>query len=331
MTSEMDSHCQFDPSLQSEDIAFKQSELIECKGCSRRNGPERATCVYCGKDLENPNATKLNLRKLESWEPGFSVVARQMPSEQAALNTIATLLGLEKERVAEVATAAGPMPLTRVETATQADALCTKLNQLGGNFKVIEDAELAVDRPPVRLKRIDIDEDEIVLIDLNSDNVYCIEPKDILLIVTGRLITSRTDLLEKRRRSGKSDLLDEISTSSDESVADIYTSGDAQGFRVRPSGFDFSCLGDERKLVAAGNFRSLIGRLTTIAGNAKVVDYAPIRRFLDDVWEPDSRKDTQGMKSAGLGKKGFGSVVTTSNYSQFTKFSRMHWHLLRSV
>jgi len=331
MPSTSDSLHHFDPSLQSEDIAFAQGELIECQACSRKNAPDRAACIYCGRDLGNSQATKLALRKLESWEKGFNVIARQLPIEQTALNAIAILLGVEKERLSEIAESNAPLPLARVESLAAADAIAFRLAEHGGDCRVIADTDLNAEKPPIRLKRIDLDSEQIALVDFNSDKVYRLESSDISLIVTGRLITSRTDVLEKRRRGGKSDLLDETSTSSDEAVADIYTKGDANGFRIRLSGFDFSCLGSERQLIAAQNFRLLLERLRTIATNAKIIDYLPVRHFLDDVWELESRKDALGRISAGLGKKGFGSVATTNNVSQFTNFSRMRWHLLRTL
>jgi len=329
MTSTPEPQRQFDPTLQSEDIAFAQSDLIECKDCTRKNPPDRAACIYCGRDLENAQATKLTLRKLESWEPGFSVIARHLPIEQLALDAIASLLGIEKEWLSEIKDV--PLPLIRVESLSIAESLSSRLADHRASCLVVADSDLNAEKPPIRLKRIDLDIGEIAFVDFNTDNVYRASPGDLTLIVTGRLIVSRTDTLEKRRRGGKSSLMDETSTSSDELVADIYIKRDPTGYRIRLTGFDFSCLGSERQMIAAHNFRLLIERLKTVATNAKVVDYIPVRHFLDDVWAPESRKDALGRKSAGIGKKGFGSVATTSNTIQFTKFSRMHWHLLRSI
>lgn len=331
MTSTSESLYQFDPNLQSENIAFAQSDLIECNACSRKNAPVRATCIYCGKDLENSQATKLTLRKLESWEKGFSVIARQLPVEETALNTIAILLGIEKEYLSEMAEAKEPLPLIRVGSLSTAEGLVSRIADFGGDCRVIGDTDLNVEKPPVRLKRIDFDADEVSLVDFNTDKVDRLRPGDILLIVSGRLITRRTDVLEKRRRGGKIDMLDETSTSSDEAVADIYSKDLSAGFRIRLNGFDFACLGDEKQLIAVQNFRLLLERLKANATNATVVDYTPIRHFLEDVWELESHTDALGRKSAGLGKTGFVRVATTSNVAQFTKFSRMHWHLLRSI
>lgn len=329
MTSTPEPQRQFDPTLQSEDIAFAQSDLIECKDCTRKNPPDRAACIYCGRDLENAQATKLTLRKLESWEPGFSVIARHLPIEQLALDAIASLLGIERKWLSEIKDV--PLPLIRVESLSIAESLSSRLADHGTRCLIIADSDLNAEKPPIRLKRIDLDVGEIAFVDFNTDNVYRASPGDLTLIVTGRLIVSRTDTLEKRRRGGKNSLMDETSTSSDELVADIYIKGDPTGYRVRLTGFDFSCLGGERQLVAEHNFRLLVERLKTVATNVKVVDYMAVRHFLNDVWEPESRRDALGRKSAGLGRKGFGSSATTNNIVQFTKFSRMHRHLLSSI
>ncbi len=331
MTSLPESQCHFDPSLQTENIAFAEAELIACQGCGRKNAPDRAACIYCGRDLENPRATKLSFRKIEAWERGFSVVARRLPEDRTSMNAVAALLDIEIERLREIAGSQHTLPLMRVESLAIAESIIRRIANHGGECLVLADTDLNIEKPPARLKRIELDGSEIVFVDFNGDNVYRLRPDDLSLIVTGRLITSRTDSLEKKRRGGKTALLDESSTASDEAVADIYTSDAPNGFRIRLSGFDFSCLGSERQLLAAENFGLLIERLSAIAPDAIVADYMPSRRFLDEVWEIETHKDAQGLKRAGFARKEFGSVATTSNISQFTRFSRMHWHLLKST
>ena len=64
--------------VQTESIAFKPEEMISCAKCERTNPPNRLNCLYCGGELEIPEAQskflKPNLRKLENWEKGFNVV-----------------------------------------------------------------------------------------------------------------------------------------------------------------------------------------------------------------------------------------------------------------
>jgi hypothetical protein len=142
------------------------------------------------------------------------------------------------------------------------------------------------------------------------------------------LTKGRVDSLEKKRRHGKTKLIDETATSSDEQIFDLYTRDDATGFRVFQAGFDFSCLGDDKGLLASENIRLLIAELKQRAPNAKYINsYGHVRRLLDDVWKIESRKDSQGLQRSGFGKVEFGSVASTSNLMQFNKFSRLQWHL----
>ena len=101
------------------------------------------------------------------------------------------------------------------------------------------------------------------------------------------------------------------------------------GYRVFTSGFDFSCLGDEKGLLASDNLKRLTSKLASLSSNAKLVhEYRSVRQSLGSVWEPEIRRDTKGLQRTGFGKREFGSVMTTSNLEQFTKFSRLQRHLL---
>ena len=143
------------------------------------------------------------------------------------------------------------------------------------------------------------------------------------------ITASRVDSLEKKRRRGTTKLIDETATASDESILDMYSKRDGIGFRVHLTGFDFSCLGDDKGLLAVENLRRLIVRLKEHAPNAKLVtNYGSVRPALSQVWEIESRKDSQGLKRSGFGKREFGAVASSSNLNQFTKYSRLQWHLL---
>jgi hypothetical protein len=138
------------------------------------------------------------------------------------------------------------------------------------------------------------------------------------------LATGKIDSVEKRRRKGKTTVLAEATTSTDESVFDLYTGADAIGFRVHLAGFDYSCLGDEKALLATENMSRLIRQLCLHAPRLTVVEnYKRIRSLLTGIWDVESRKDLQGLQRAGFGKVEFGTVHSTNNIEQFTKFSRL--------
>lgn len=334
MAPNVDSRPQFDPNIQSEDIAFKASEMIVCDKCGRTNPPNRAECLYCGCQFVNPTesapAVKLNLRNLESWEPGWNVIAKATsPISESDIASIAGILGRETGEIVGLLETNRPLPLARVESESKAGLLAARLAQLGVESRILADADLNPEKPPVRLRRIDFQNGSLDLHDFNTGQIARISADDLALLVTGNLVSSRTDLIEKRRLRGGRTVIDETATSSDEAIVDIYRRNDPAGFRVRLVGFDFSCLGDEKAILATENFRRLVGALEQFSPRVILVnDYPRVRPLLDGVWKIESRKDPQGLRRAGFARKEFGSVASTSNITQFTKFSRLQWHLL---
>lgn len=119
-------------------------------------------------------------------------------------------------------------------------------------------------------------------------------------------------------------MLDATETASDEMLIDIYGKDDQIGFRIEQKGFDFSCLGDEKKILAAQNIKLLVEKLKRFAPNAKVSeDYLKVREFLGEIWEVEHRKDSQGLKRHSFGKFDFSNLATSNNLGQFTKYSRL--------
>ena len=320
--------------VQTEDIAFTPEEMNVCKACVRMNPPNRLKCLYCGHDLdikpEHAAAIKPNFRKLEAWERGFNVIFREkIDGNQTETAKAAMLLSMEIGDLNTILDAGLPLPVARLESEKEADILITGLAGLGLKCSMVADADLADDKPPVRLSNIEFREMGIAVTDFNTRLVTRIEANDLALIVPGVLSTGKVDSLEKRLRRGRTKLVDETATSSDESILDIYNRHDGTGFRVHLAGFDFSCLGDAKGLLAVENMRLLVVALKEHVPNAKLVsDYTNVRNFLGNVWEVESRKDPRGLKRSGFGKVEFGSVASTSNLRQFTKFSRLQWQLL---
>jgi hypothetical protein len=94
-------------------------------------------------------------------------------------------------------------------------------------------------------------------------------------------------------------------------------------------GFDFSCLGYKKGSLAHENLQKLIAKLQKFAPQAKLVnDYQAVRRILGEVWEIEQRKEPQGLKRHSFGKFNFSNIFLSSNEMQFTKYSRLQWHLL---
>ena len=321
----------FDPSIQTENIAYSPDKLLECEGCSRQNPPNRTSCIYCGRelaikaaDLEN---TKPVIRKLDAWESGFNIIFRSVLS--GAPGSVSFVLPECTVDLDSIVESSIPLPIARVESLKLAEILVELFDGLGLRCTVVSDADLSADRPPIRLRRIVITDRHFELIDFNANTGTLVPFEEIALIVAGQLSQTRTEMLEKRRRKAGTKVMDEMATSADESILDIYTRSDRTGFRVYLAGFDFSCLGDRKGLLAGENMRRLSTLLADTAPNARVIDnYARVRHLLSGVWDVESRTDPQGLKRSGFGKVEFGKVETTSNLEQFNKYSRLQWHLL---
>ncbi len=322
----------FDQRIQTEDIAFKPSEMLPCSACKRMNPPNRLKCLYCASELEirpeNATLIRPNLRKLEGWERGFNVIlCEPVASNQFPLVNAASFLSMDPDDLIVIVDVAEPLPLVRVESRVEADVLVAGLASLGLKCSILADTDITDDKAPVRLSKIELREHGIAVTDFNTHAVTEID--DLALLIPGFIATGKLDSLEKKGRGGKTKLVDETATTSDESILDLYSRNDPVGFRVHLTGFDFSCLGDDKGLIAVENMRRLLAVLKEHCPNARLVsNYRKARPALGQVWEIESRKDPQGLKRSGFGKREFGTVASTSNLRQFTKYSRLQWHLL---
>lgn len=331
MPQDPDHPTQHEPSVQIEDIAFRPSELVKCR-CGRLNPPNRPNCLYCGTAIEVPperqHRVKPNLRKLESWEPGWNVIL--IESSGRTPSDIARLTGEEAEKTGAIVEAGVPLPIARVESEAEGTSLVQQLESFGVKSFVVSDKQLDPEKPPTRLRSMEFSDHDVVLTDFNTGAKTSISRDDLALIVPGLIFSTRTDALEKkRRRAGQSKTLDETSSTMDESVLDIYRPAHAAGFRVYMAGFDFSCLGDDKGMLASENIRSLAVTLREFAPRARVINnYSQVRHALDAIWPIEARKDAKGLQRAGFGKVEFGSSASTTNAIQFTKYSRLQWHLL---
>jgi hypothetical protein len=152
--------------------------------------------------------------------------------------------------------------------------------------------------------------------------------QEVVLLVQGTLFEAKTESASRRKR-GVSTIQEEARVSKDEEVLDIHVSGNSPGFRVLTTGFDFSCLGEEKELLAVNNIGRLAEKLNEAVGTGKLDnDYRRVREFLSLIWEFEEMRDSSGLKRSGLGKVDLLSTVTLNNRRQFTKYSRLSKHLL---
>ena len=320
--------------VQTENAAFEFDQMISCAKCARSNPPNRLKCIYCGAALEisaeQTARVQPNLRKLENWEKGFNLIFQPEKQNDNDFNETeaAKILNLEKDVLRQIVKANRALPLARAELRKEAEIIGERLKENNFHVSVVSDEILAAEKLPTRLRGLEFEDEKLVLIFFNTGEIQEIRRDDLVLIVPGAVYERKTESIEKRKK-GESKILDEMEIASDEALIDVYSRENALGFRIYAKGFDFSCLGAEKGILAAENVRKLVGKLREFAPDAKFVnDYATVKEILGNVWEIENRKDSQGLKRHGFGKFDIANVATSSNLQQFTKYSRLQWQIL---
>lgn len=315
--------------------SFSAETMLSCEKCGRKSPPTRLKCLYCGADLqisaEQSAHLKPSLRKLEDWEKGFNVVLQpnEVFKNSTKLKEIADLIRLEKDDLQKIFNTNLPLPIARAESQTEADILVKNLKELGIESKTINDENLNIEKLPKRLRGLEFYDDKLILILFNADEIAEIPLSEISLIVVGLVFERKIEATESMKKKDDKKVLESSEISNDELIIDIYTNQNSQGYRIESKGFDFSCLGSEKTLFAKENMPKLIEKLKTISVGAKIdVDYKNIREQLGKVWEVSSRNDSKGLERSSMGKLSRTNITTVSNLIQFTRYSRLQWHLL---
>lgn len=329
-----------DISVEPEIQGFKPEEMISCPKCERKSPPTRLKCFYCGAELpvslERIEAVKPQPRKLEAWEKGFNIILLPNPTraeiDETKLAEIARMSLLEKEDLQRLFEADAPLPLVRAESEKEAEIIAKKLSENKLENRILSDEQLKIETPPRRLRGIEFDEDKLVLILFNSDEIEEIRREDLSLIVTGAIFERRIEATERhKKKSAARKVLDTSETSADELLIDVYARGDETGYRIATSGFDFSwALGAaEKGILARENMLKLIEKLRGFSDATKFVnDYLQIRYALGKIWEVEQKRDSRGLQRKAFGRFDLENVTTINNLAQFTKYSRLQWHLL---
>ncbi len=321
--------------VQTENLAFNSEEMIRCAACERASPPNRLKCLYCGKELDVSESQsqnlKLNLRKLEFWEKGFNLIVlpNQPIPDETKLRESAKLLKIEREVLRKIIEIKKNLPLARVESEKEADILRKYLSEFGLETRILSDESLAIEKPARRLRGIEFFDDKFAMILFNQSEIVEVLKKDLTLIVTGAVFERRIEATEKYSKKGENTILNSTEVSTDETLLDIYSRADSDGYRIWAKGFDFSCLASEKGILAKENLKKLAGKLRQTAPNAAFVDdYLRIREALANVWEVEQKSDSHGLKREGIGKFNLGNVTTINNLAQFTKYSRLQRHFL---
>ncbi len=311
---------------------FAPEQMVACVECLRANAPTRMLCLYCGASLPaTPLGAALRrpvLKKLEEWEQGFNVVT--LPRAAGALTSevadeAASLLRLDVGGLKELVLANRAMPLARASSADEAWLVVERLRALGLNTEVFPDELLAL--RPSRARAFEFEEDALVCRGGPEAEPRRVPWPEVALLVTGRIVSRRVEVAERKRGfGGRSEMVDARELASDEAVLDVYTSsaGDETGFRVMSGGFDYSCLGEAKGLLAASNFGALAGALRARTPSAVYdEDYARVRPLLSQVWPASERTESLGLRRERVGRFNTEAVTTVSNEGQFTRYARL--------
>jgi hypothetical protein len=322
---------------------FAPEQMLTCEECLRANPPTRLMCLYCGAALPRTKQSAALWRpaqkKLEDWEQGFNVVT--LPRAAGALTSdaaeeAASLLRLDAGGLKETILASRAMPLARVASADEAWLIVERVRELGLGTEVFPDEVLA--RTPTRVRAFEFEEDALVCRTGPEAEPRRLAWSEVVLLVTGRVVSRRVEVAERKRGlTGRSETVETRELVSDEAVLDLYTSSvdehEAQGtggagFRVMSGGFDYSCLGEAKGLVAAGNFNALVAALRARAPAAlHDEEYARLRPLLSDVWPSAERTESLGLRRESVRRFNTEAVTAVSNETQFTRYARLR-HLL---
>lgn len=312
---------------------FKPEQMLICPKCSRLSPPNRLKCFYCSAELPVADLQLImpNLRKLELWEKGFNVILlpdNSVPAEEMIAD-ISRFLKIESEDLQKILSIRKPLPVVRSESEREAEIIAGRLRELNIESLILNDEKLKVETPARRLRGIEFRDDKLILILFNSGAAVKIPKDNLSLIVSGAMIVRKIESIENYKRKDENKILETTEISNDEVLIDIYDRADLIGYRIESKGFDFSCLGGEKQLLAKENIKKLSETLRGFAHEAKFDDdYKRVRAELSLIWEVGQSRDSKGVQKKGFGKVNLESVTTVDNLSQFTKYSRLQWHLL---
>jgi hypothetical protein len=314
---------------------FTAEQMIDCEKCSRQNAPNRLNCLYCGQALpisaENEANLHPRLRKLENWEKGFNLII--LPNgliyDEAKYFEVAKLLRIEADDLQKIVETNKSLPIARCETLKEAEIVTENLAKLGVLSKILSDEDLHIETQTRRLRAIEILPDKLKLRLFNVEETHEILLENLALIVTGAIFERKISATERYSKKDENKTLQSSEISNDEPIIDIYSRQDGIGYRIFTNGFDFSCVGEKKSLLATENIKILQQVLHEIGEKVKLNDdYKQVRHALGQVWETEETKDSKGLKASSFGHFNVENITTINNLQQFTKYSRLQLQLL---
>ena len=310
--------------------------MIRCDECLRANPPTRMTCLYCGTalplDESSVKILKPALRPPAKHELGYNIIlaADQKMSSSEQVADAAVLLRLPTEVFEKILSAKKSLPLARTSSQEEAKFVALKLVELQLESTILTDKELGSEPDQlIRIRGMSLEEEGAQLRQPGAQGPQFIPWSEFILLVSGRLVSRRVEVNERKGRKDENELIAASEFFYDEPVIDLYAEGRAQTLRIPANGFDFACLGPSKSLVASENLTTLQQRIITKATRLLVNnDFSSVRHLLDSVWRLDQETEARGWKREGPARYSMGAATTESNESQFTRFSRLQFYRL---
>ncbi len=319
--------------LTEDDPRFSPDEMLNCDVCGRSIPPNRTSCIYCGKplstDVVNAEIARINFQQPEAWQDGFSLVysgQRELNTETIA--SASNLIQIESAFLEELLAVSAPMPLIYLKSLPDANLLASRLSEIGFDCAIVGDDLLQAKTPPTRVRSMIFENDSVLFEDFNNCKFSRVSRNERVLIVTGTLIKTSTETAGKFKKGViKAD--SETLSSTDETVIDIYPPSDVYGFRIRTSGFDFSCLGDRMRPIAAANITTLISEMRDQFADGVFIDsFQVVEPLLDTIWPTEESTQSGGVSRSAFSGVRKASTTVIDNTTQFTKFSRLQRHFI---
>lgn len=328
-----------DNPLAAEPQGFSPEQMVRCEECLRANPPTRASCLYCAAALPaGKNVADLRtplLRPIEDTAQGYNTILMpKLPNDFAAdrLEEAAVFLKLSQPELSRIVAAGMPLPLARTATSEEAGMVGRRLESLGIDAILVSDVELGLrESAAIHIRAAGVSESGLTLKQIGGNEGIQFSWTQIVLLVSGRLVTKKVESAERKGRRGETEIVEATEFFADELVMDVYIEDRSESFRIAANNFDFSCL-PGKTVVAAENFWSLLNLIRKQAPGAEYDDfYLSGRQALDPIWPSGQRTGSRGWRRDRPGKYSIEAVTESSNENQFTRYSRLRHLLLKQA
>jgi len=313
-----------------------KTSTVACPKCGRLNGLHRATCLFCGQPLLIPGQESQvlpSLREADDIEPGYNVIfLPPVLSTPGVVEEVATVGRLTPEQAERLLASPSPVPIARAATSHDAVLLTQRLAQSGLRTVVLSDRQLSPLHPPRRARALVSVGEYLEVWGSETTTPIRLPWKDISLLVFGllrfRQVLARESMATRRTKAEREELL----TNDEEvPVIDLFGPTLATHIRIRADGFDYSCLGPRRGLLAAENHVRLGDWLLASVSAPTVVnrDFRTVAQAIEPIWGLTKTKSRQPFKRAGIGKVSAEMTEYVDNDRQFTCFARSLFFIAR--